>query len=131
MSCLNNRIGQGIVIEDGAACFLARILGNDATPVIQAAVQSISVKVFDVDATDPDTAVYSANLTVSTAIYDTLQTDDRWTEDDTGYNFRHDMPASAFQTGDHNYRVEYKFTPTLGEVFWALFDVHANNVRTS
>lgn len=130
MTC-NGKPTVGYVTEDGGAGFLARLVGNSAANVTQASLSSASVKVFDLDSDDPDTAVYTATLTISSVIFDALQTDDRWTVDSTGYNFRHDMPASAFPTGSHNYRVEYKFTPTSGEVFWALFDVFATNVRTS
>jgi hypothetical protein len=128
---ISNRPGIGYVIEDGGASFMSRVVGNAGVNITQSVITSIAVKVFDVDSDTPDTATYSATLTVSAVVFDTLQTDARWTEDATGYNFRHDMPASAFPTGEHKYRVEYKFTPATGEVFWVLFDVTATNVRTS
>ena len=130
MSCKNSPF-KGYVNEDGGAIFLARVLGAAGTAINQASISSITVKVFDLDVTDPDTSVYNATLTVSAVVFDTLQTDAIWTEDSVGYNFKHAMSASAFPTGDHNYRIEYKFTPASGEIFWVLYEVFATNVRTS
>ena len=127
----HEQIFKGYVKEDGGATFLARVIGNDGVAILQSTISSLTVKVFDLDETDQDKAVYTATLVVADNIFDTLQTDARWTEDTEGYNFKHDMPASAFSTGDHNYRIEYKFTPTSGEVFWVLFEVLATNVKTS
>ena len=130
MSCQTSPF-KGYVIEDGGATFLARINGNTGVAITQSLISSISVKVFDLDSDTPDTAVYSASVTVATSVFDTLQTDAIWTEDTDGYNFKHAMPASAFAIGNHNYRIEYLFTPATGEVFWVLFEVFATNVRTS
>lgn len=130
MTC-NGKPTVGYVTEDGGASFLARLVGHSGSNVTQASLSAITVKVFDMDSADPDTEVYSETLTISSVIFDTLQTDSRWTVDTTGYNFLHAMSATAFPTGGHNYRVEYKFTPASGQVFWALFDVLSTNIQTS
>lgn len=122
---------KGYVVEDGGATFLARVNGNTGVAITQALLSSITVKVFDLDSTTPDTSIYSATVSISSCVFDTLQTDAIWTEDTDGYNFKHAMPASAFPTGGHNYRIEYLFTPTSGEVFWVLFEVLAIGVITS
>lgn len=120
---------EGIVWEDGGAFFMARVTGRDAANITQAVVSSISYKVYDLKELPP-TEKASGTLTVSSVIFDSLQTDSRWT-DSTGYNFRHEMPAASFPNGDRNYQVEYLFTPTSGEVFWVIFKVNAKEVHTS
>ena len=79
-------------------------------PVTQADLSSITWKVFPEAGGD---AVATGTLTVATAVYDTLQTGDEWTEDDTGYNVRHDVLATSI-TNPGRYVIEYKITPTSG-----------------
>lgn len=122
---------KGSVWEDGGATILARVTGNAGAAITQASLTSITCKVFDLDGTTPDTAITTPTITVSTAVYDTLQTDARWTVDSTGYNFIDALAATNFPTGDHLYRVEYKFTPTSGAVFFVVAELYAKNVRTS
>jgi hypothetical protein len=55
-------------------------------------------------------------VTISSTVFDTLQTGTVWDEDSTGYNFRHLIAAAAFPTPGL-YTVEYKFTLTSGRVF--------------
>ena len=125
---------KATVWEDGGAALMARVVGNSATAITQAAITSISYSVFDLSGTTPNTAItgYSAvSLTVADVVYDTLQTDARWTADSTGYNFRHDIAAAVFATGGHRYRIEYKFTPATGSVFWLVYEITAKSLRTS
>lgn len=109
---------------------MGRIKGNDAANITQAGISSIVCNVFDLDSRSM-TPLVSPAMVVADNVFDTLQTDDRWTVDDTGYNFRHEMPASTFADGDKIYRVEYKFTPASGAVFWAVFDCYTINVRSN
>ena len=120
---------QGLVIEDSGATFLARIHGAAGTAITQASVASISWKVFTLE--DPATVVLSGTATPAANIYDTLQTDAIWTEDSTGYNFRYDMAALAFPTGNLRYRVTFRFVPATGEVFHLLYEVDALQVYSS
>ncbi len=119
------------VFEDSGAALMARVVGNDATLVTQAAIASIDCKVFDAVAGGNPLA--EPAVTVADSVFDTLQTDDRWTADSTGYNFRHDLPASALADGGKTYRVEYLFTPNagLGEPFFVVFELTAVNLLTS
>lgn len=126
-----NLINQFTVFEDGGATFLARVLGNAGTAITQATITSITYAVYDLSTTTPTTAVISGTLVVASTVFDTLQTDARWTADSTGYNFLHAMPATAFPTGKHQYKVEYKVTPTSGAVFWIVFEGFAEGVLTS
>jgi hypothetical protein len=116
----------GIVIEDSGATFLARIHGNAGTAITPATISSIAFNVFSLNA--PSTVVLSGTCTVSSTVFDTLQTDAIWTKDSTGYNFKYAMAATAFPTGNVRYRVSFKFTPTSGEVFHALYEVDSINV---
>lgn len=121
---------QGTIWEDSGVTNLARIVGNSAVNVTQASLSSISYKVFDLN-TSTTEAVASGPLTISSVIFDTLQTDARWTADSTGYNFRHEVAASVFATARHRYRIEYLFTPTTGQPFWAVFEIITGQIYTS
>lgn len=107
------------VFEDSGAVIMARITAADGTNLTQAATSSITYKVFDNrDLTTPTT---SGTLTVSSVIYDTLQTDSRWDADSTGYNFAWEVPASVFVNGDRKYIIELLVTPGSGEQFHVVF----------
>ena len=120
-------IVKGTVWEDGGASLMARVVGNAGVNILQADITSINRTVF-VGSTISTAATAPV---VATVIFDTLQTDARWKRDSTGYNFREAVLAAVFPDGDAIYRVEYKFTPVSGEVFWVIFDCLTVNVRTS
>ena len=109
------------VIEDSGCRWMARVLGADGDAIQQADVSSIAYSVYN--KADLTTATATGTLVVSTVIYDTLQTDSRWTEDSTGYNFGWNVPASTFATGGVTYRIEVKITPASGEAMHIVRDV--------
>ena len=113
-------IGKGTVFEDSGAAVMARIVDNDGTNITQADLSAISWNIFDMS--NPASATNTA-LVITDVVFDTLQTDSRWTTDSTGYNFRHDVPAVSLAIGDAQYRLEYKFTPASGEVFHTAFEL--------
>lgn len=124
----------GIVVEDSGAFLMARVQGANAANVTQADITGVTYSVFDLSSDTPTTALAGhsgATLTVATVIFNTLQTDARWTIDSTGYNFAHAIAASAFPTGNHRFRVEYLFDPASGENFIVPFDLPAIAVYTS
>lgn len=88
---------------------------------------------FDLDSATPETPLNAGGtaLTVSAVIFDTLQTDARWTIDSTGYNFRHTPGASNFASGDRRYRIEYVFDPVSGENFALVYHVTAMKLFAS
>lgn len=123
-------ITRGVGWEDEDATFLARLTLNGSN-ITQSVISSIQRKIFDLDGPTPTTATDTTSLTVASAIFNTLQTDGRWTVDGTGYNFRDNVVASFFPSGDRRYRIEYKFTGSSGEVFFAVFEWHPREVLSS
>lgn len=128
---------KGTIYENSGAVLMARATGNSGAAVTQASLSSITYKVFDASSTTPYTAIASGTLTIGSVIFDTLQTGAPWTADSTGYNFLWTAPASAFANlssglnpDQHTYRVEILFTPTSGEVFWAVFELTGLVIRS-
>ena len=127
-------IHQSTGWEDTSARFMARVEGNDGANILQSTIDTIACSVFDEDSETPNTATSTPAIVVADSVFDTLQTtalDSRWTVDTTGYNFAHDMPATSFPDGDHNYRIEYIFTPFTGDAFPLVFSHLARNLRSS
>ena len=122
---------QVSVIEDGGFSIMARLLGQDAAVVKQAGISGITCKVFDLDSATPTTATVTPSISAGSNIYDTLQTDARWTRDSKGYNFRHDAAASICNVGDHTFLFEYLFDPSSGQDFWLRVRCYAVSVITS
>ena len=75
---------------------------------VQADVSTITYSIYPTDSTTAHTTATS--LTVATVIFDTLQTDARWTKDITGYNWRHDVAATVLVDPTKDYQIEYKVT---------------------
>lgn len=123
------QIFVGEAFEDGGATLLARVQGWNAADIVQSDISSIQYAV--TDRTSGAAVISPTALTVSDVVFNTLQTDARWSVDAEGYNFRHTIPATALPTGDHVFRVEYKFTPASGEVFFLVFDVTAIGIYMS
>lgn len=115
--------------EDSGITLMARVVGHDASNITQAGISAIEYSV--IDKSDNSLIVNGAALAKTTVIFDSLQTDARWTIDSTGYNFRHALPASALPDGNATYRVEYKITPTSGDVFHMAFDVETLSLLAS
>ena len=126
--------------EDGTATIQGRVVTRDGTGAsvagegklaLQADISSITLKVFQLDTVATET--YTTTLTVSSVIYNTLQTDATWVPvvDSIGYNFQADIPASAFPTGETRYRASAKFTTSGGAVGWGRWEGIATGVYTS
>jgi hypothetical protein len=123
----------GTVFKNGSATCLARIVGHDAQPIVPGDVAQIEYSVYLLDARDPDSRSTVAghdgeSLLPADVLFDTLVTDDLWTRDDVGYNFRHAMDVStdhAFAIAGRDYLVEYRLSPYAGQVILARFRLHA------
>ena len=115
--------------KNGSVTMLARVVGADAAAIVQADISTIAYTVYLLDDQDADsrTAVTghdAAALSIATVIFDTLQTGDEWTEDDTGYNFSHVLDVSsneAFAIAGRRYLVEHILTPATGQVILVRF----------
>lgn len=110
-------------IEDASLVVMSRFLAEDREFAVRADCSTITIKAFDVASEDE---TYTATLTVSSVVFDTLQTDAAWDPtpadpgDDgyTGYNFKHTVPPTAFPDGNRTYQVEAKVTFSTGAVGW-------------
>lgn len=132
---------EGVIIEGSGAVLLARVTGASGDAVTQASVSAIAWECWKTDV--PPGRIYPSSTTtvtptktgtgtgvVADVIYDTLQTDDRWTVDATGYNFALSIPAASWPVTDiDDYpdsgwaQVDVKITPTTGEVFYVAYQV--------
>ncbi len=99
------------VYEDGNYWILG-VLNNltDGEPVVQADLATLNLKVYDEK--DPSAAAtYSGNLTISSVIFDTLQTGLGWTGA-TGFNLKVLVTPAMIPRGGTVYRFEFLATGT-------------------
>lgn len=124
---------HGVVFKNGSATLLARVVGADGTHITQAQIDSAVYTVYLLEDDDPDAATPVTGHTdvavdVASLIYNTLQNDDLWDVDDTGYNFKHVLDVStdqAFATAGRSYRIVFQLSPTSGQAIIVRFRVHA------
>lgn len=143
MGCQRCEDGQPVEVvwrEDGSASVYARVVARDGTgssvagegkALKQADLSSVTFRTYE--ESDPGTAINTGTVTISSSIFDTLQTstdDPVWTGD-YGFNFRHDLAPANFPDGGKVYVVEYKFTTTGGAVAFAVFRGQAVGVHSS
>jgi len=121
----NAHATQCLVFADGTVTLLARLVGWAASILQQADISAITYTIYTIDAvTGAATAVTgheNVALTVADVMFDSLQTDSRWTTDSTGYNFRHTIDVTsndAFPSAG-DYRIDVVITPTTGQPFRA------------
>lgn len=112
-------IFRGVAIRGAPATYKARLTDDDGDLITQADISAVSWKSFD---RQTGTEVATGNLTVANVIFDALQA---WEVDSTGFNFRHTIPAEAFPSNDKTYRLEYKFTPIVGEPGYILGEIES------
>ena len=91
------------------------VQGHDGAAITQSDITSIAYSVVDIR--KPSVTVASGSLDETEVVYDTLQTDARWTKDDTGYNFAWAAPITIVPEGGKTYQVEVEFTPASGAVY--------------
>jgi hypothetical protein len=112
----------GRAFHNASATLLARVVDYDGTYITQSDISSASYTITEVNSDgtdgDPVTGHNNVSVPVSNLIYDTLQTDNTWTIDDIGYNFRHVLDIStnpAFPAPNKRYRVTFTLTPYSGQ----------------
>lgn len=122
----------GTVFKNGSAILMARVVDEDGSAITQSDIDSATYTIYLVDDSDPDsqTAVTGhtdESLTVADVIYDSLQDDELWDVDATGYNFRHVIDVSeneAFAVAGRAYRVVAELTPSSGQKILVRFKLH-------
>ena len=122
-------VTKATAYEDSGAACMARVRDSAGNLIAQGTISTVHYAVYN--KRTGASVVASTSLTVSSVVFNSLQTDSRWTVDSTGYNFRHNVAASTLSAGDTIYRIEYKFTPTSGEVFHVVFEIHTLNLLGS
>lgn len=125
-----NEVVADVIWEGTTPTFMARWQGSTGGSLKQANVSAIAFQVHDLDVSSTAAVVASSTgLTVASVIFDTLQTDNRWSKDATGYNFRHTLGSTVFSVGGHTYQTEFKLTEssTAAEVSKVVFRTFAKN----
>lgn len=122
----------GTAFKNGSATLMARIVGAAGANIAQADIATIHYSVYLLDDQDPDNRTpvdghSQITLPVYQVVFNSLQTDARWTVDTIGYNFRHVLDVSvypAFATADRKYLVEYALTPLVGQVILVRYRIN-------
>ena len=129
----------GPVNEDGDFSIIGRVTAFDGTGaaspleeegnlVKQADLTSIQVKIYNTQSETPTTAEQTANPTVASVIFDTLQTTGIWKLIRGGGNFKYDVAASWVPAGRTAYRIEVKFTTTGSKVYWGKWQAETQEI---
>jgi hypothetical protein len=117
--------------KDGTLTLLARVVGQDAAPIVQADLATIAYTVYRLDRWDAEhrqavTGHAAVELDVVDVVFNTLQADALWTADATGYNFRHTIDIgshAAFPVAGQYFLVEYTLTPVSDQPILVRFRV--------
>ena len=126
-------IASAFIWEGYAATCMARILGNSGTAITQASLTSITYYVYDPQSATPNTAIATGSVTISSAVSDTLVTNDaRWRVDTTGRNFIYTIAGSAFPDPRRHYEAEFVFDPSAAgeENFLVKYELTTKATRT-
>ncbi|MEN1679479.1 MAG: hypothetical protein AAGJ46_07780 [Planctomycetota bacterium] len=114
---------HGAVFKQGPAILLARVVGADGAAITQSDISSVTYSILEVDERLPDTHTPvsghdGVTVPVASCVFDSLQTDNTWSADAEGYNFRHVVNvavADAFPRAGACYQVRYEITPVVGQ----------------
>lgn len=120
MSSRNPRIAE--VFASNPLVLMDRVEGLAAANIVQADITTpVTLRMWQhdtredaINAANGTEVGASANIAVSDCIFNTLQTDARWTEnggDAEGYNLRVTIPAARFPTGGKWNRAQLLFNP--------------------
>jgi hypothetical protein len=118
-------LNQRIRIDEGTSPFLmTRCLTNKKVPLVKANINTLTYTVFDIsNGSTPVIKQAETSLVLADVWFDTMQTGDEWTIDDTGYNFGAEIPGTCFTSDEvkgKTFRVEIRGTKQSGNPFWVL-----------
>ena len=116
------RVWRNRVSESGTKFHRIRLVDRDNNIQVQGNYTgTVTVKVFDLNSDDADTAVYSNTaITVASVVTNTLQD---WEADATGWNFQHGLTSNNLAwEGGHTYRVCYFLKHTSEGVHATAFE---------
>lgn len=97
---------------------LGRVPGRNGNALVILDVRAVSLEVKDISLDQPQIIYTNSMISPATVMYDTLQTDARWSIPDGGFNFAHYLDfATAYgavdQVGGHTYQLKYTLSTTL------------------
>lgn len=130
---------QRITINYGDSIGLtARIEDRTATAITPEDVSDIDLTLINLDT---ELTVYEASGSASSAttdttllpvnaIYSSLQTDNTWNVDESGYNFEHTIDADLFSTPNAWYLARYTLTFASGDVRTIEWDIYVRDQTT-
>ena len=103
--------------QNTSLTLISRVVDLGQAVLTQATTKAITCTVFDGEGTQTN----SPTVIVNKAIFDSLQTDSKWTKDSTGYNFKFEVPGGSFPSVG-TYRIVFKFELVSGENFPVIYE---------
>lgn len=113
-------IFQGTNLANSATVLLARATWPNGSYVDQPSTSVIEYGVWNRDTGEETGSEYIESI--GATIFNTLQTDSRWTADAIGYNIAVAIDGSFFPI-EGNYRVEILLIPTAGSSITIAWDI--------
>jgi len=99
--------------------FLARIVGWQNQVLVAADIDAVEYSLYKLSSNDTVRTPVDGHSAISVPVADAmniLTDDDRWTKDQTGYNFSHTPDVEdepAWSESGKNYLLEYTLTPAV------------------
>jgi hypothetical protein len=118
----------------GFAILMARLVDGSGAAVRRADVLAVDYSIYELDPCWPNNLTIIAGcrhieLDVEEVLFDAVQSDNMWTVDDTGYNFRHEIRparAQAFPKAGVDYELQYRFTSRCGQKITVRFRIRCS-----
>jgi hypothetical protein len=104
------------VLNEGSGFTVMYRIEVDGENAVQADVSTIEFAIIN-DETKGVIQALTA-LTVADVVFDTLQLDNMWTEDNWGYNFKHTASHALLTDVSVTYRLEYKVSLVGGAQYF-------------
>lgn len=129
----------GVAFLGGSAVLMARLRNVAAELLLPEHVSAAEYTAYLLDENTGERTAVAVHTAVEIApadiLYDELQEGGLWDVDATGYNFRHELDVSEgsgsggggvlFNLVNRHYLIEFRLTPTAGQVILVRFRIHA------